>query len=232
MYNYDISMLVGNICDFIDYSAVSLTYTNNVPQCVTNLPAKGGTSGAPLLVYDSVSGEGRLCGIIQWSKLDNNYTGGTKLESLYKICKKLLMLNIRSDKIRNISNFNGCNGKGYLGVSLYSYVNASELIGLCSSFPLFGKSVYKNKVMGIIIKQIGNGRNTITDSTNIKKSDYKNFNKKGCKISDKNITIGDIIRNINGVHIKVGSSYLSDFVYFNGGGTIFVEFLRPSLAKI
>lgn len=232
MYNYDISILVGNICDFIDYSAVSFNYTNNLPQCITNLPAKGGTSGAPLLVYDPISRKGRLCGIIQWSKIDNNYTGGIKFEVLYNICKKLLALNIRGNKIRKVTNFRGCNGKGYLGVSIYSYVDASELNRLINSFPMFRKCAYKNKSLGIIIKQISDGRDSITNSINITKSNYKGFNKKSTKISDEKISTGDIIREINGFAIKEESSYLSDFDYFNKGVTIFIECLRPCSGKI
>ena len=238
MYGNNLCMLVGENADNnVVYLPESESYTNSLQLIITSLPVKGGASGSPVLTYDPELKKGVLSGIIQWSKKDNNYTAGLNTISLYKVCQKICQLNMKHNMIGNkMINFNGTNGKGYIGISTYSNVNGVELTKLCIQYPLFLKSVYRNQASGIRIKSLRDYSGSVSyggikNAICINKCDYLNQNKENRRKNNHRIKVGDIIMEIDGNRLGDENQdlRLSDIEYFNKGNIVFLKCLKPDI---
>ena len=218
-------MIGGIMADSnIIFSPETINYLNYVQQQVTTLASESGSSGAPVIYYDPQLQKGVVCGMVQWVKKENTYTGGLNSYSCVRIYKKIIKLNIKKSKITDTRlMFNGNNGKGFIGVRNYAYVNATILTLMCKNFPLFKKSHWYNSVQGIIVIQyttdniiLPNSR--LPNAVNINKKSYLQQLTR-TKKSNKRISLGDILLEFNQTQLgdTENSSRLSDFPYYNAG---------------
>lgn len=240
IYGTNISMLSGCMSDSnITIHTEALDYTNNVQQQVTDLACQTGSSGAPVIILDSKGKKGLVCGIVQWVKLENTYTGGLNQFSLTNIYQKIIQLNVTNSVLNEIrTDFNGKTGKGYLGVISYVYFNSTILAGLTKNFPIFANSVYSNIVQGIAVTKYSKTDLSIENSRlfnaiNIDAKSYQTQDIKCEKISNTSIAYNDIILEINGSPIgdTEFDHKMSQFSYYNAGRFAFVKVLRISATE-
>lgn len=241
MYGSNLSMIVGNCADNnIIYLPESKAYQNNIQQIITTLAVKGGASGGPILCYDEEMKKGVICGMIQWSKVDNDYTGGLNTKSLRHNYRKIYDLNIGCHSIKPIRlNFNGSTGKGYSGVATYQYVSGSVLTKLNSIYPKFNQSKYRNQASGIQITEFSRPgmvlpNSRVENALNISRCDYLKRNTRAIAISDDKIKEGDILMEVNGQLLgdEEQSIRLSDINYYDAGKIRFIKCLRPETAQV
>ena len=240
-YGSNLCMLTGNCADNnLIYLPESTQYTNNIQQIVTTLSATTGSSGAPMLYYDNVLKSGVVCGIVQWTKIDNDYTGGLNVFSLFSSYMKIYNLNISNRSINlHRLNYEGLTGKGFSGISTYIHVNNVVVHFLCKKYPKFNQSEYRNQSNGIMIGSFSSTPRVIPDSRvmdaiNICECDYLKQNTTALPISSDRVKVGDIIMEINGE--KLGDEgqdkRLSDIIYYNSGKTMFIKCLRPTTSSV
>ena len=241
MYGSNLSMIAGNCADDnLIYRPEFPDYMNLIPHIITTLAVKGGVSGGPILCYDTEMKRAVICGIVQWSKRDNNYTAGLNTKSLQKNYRKIYDLNIGCHTIKpNRLNFNGSTGKGYSGVATYQHVSGEVLTILNQRYPDFKGSQYRNQVSGILITSfstialvIPNSR--VENAQNIGRCDYLKKNTRAVAISEDRIKVGDILMEIDGQRLgdEGQDLRLSDVNQYDAGKTRFIKCLTPSTARV
>jgi hypothetical protein len=237
IYGNNISIICGCITDpDIIFHPEYRDYYNNIEQMVTTLPSDDGSSGAAVIIYDPKIKKGVVCGMVQWVKLKNTYTGGLNWVSLTNIYQKIMQLNVTNCVVNETRlDFTGKTSKGYLGPASYAYVDTNVLAVLNRYSPPFANSIYNNKVQGVIVIEYSTTCNTIENSrlsnaVNIDETCYQNEDAKCEAISNEHINEKDIILEINGETVgdKECDTRLSRFSYYNAGKYVFLKCLHIS----
>ena len=242
MYGYGLSMSVGYVEDNeIVYRPDTTLYINQTTQMVTSLPLTGGASGAPVLLYDRNLCRGVLVGMVNWCKKTNSYTGGPNFDTIIKVYIRILKLNMSDDLkiLPNRKNFEGKNGKGYLGVEAYIFTDGNVLTELNKRFTTFANSIYSKQCNGCYITKLNTVTNKLPKSgvynaVNINEQAYINNTIESPAISLKFIQKYDIVLEINGIPLGIGKNedHMSTISYFSAGKYIYAKVLRPETIEI
>jgi len=242
MYGSNLSMIAGNCADNNSvYNPESTVYLNRLQHITTTLAVKGGVSGAPIIYYDDVAKRAVICGIVQRSKVDNDYTVGLNLISLQKNYRRIYDLNISCQTIKpNRLNFNGSTGKGYSGVLTYEFVTEGLLTQLNNKYQQFNQSKYRNRIGGIMITLFSNPTTQVIPNSgvakarNISRCDYMKRNTRALAISNNNIELLDILMEVDGQRLgdEDQDVRLALINMYDAGKVHFIKCLKPSTATV
>lgn len=235
-YNNGLTMTVAYMeDDDVIYNTLDVAYSNFTEQLMSSLSVSDGSSGAPVLMYES--GKGVVIGMVAFVKNLDNFTGGPNLITLKSVYNKLIELNTKDFKVNCKSlNFNGKTGKGYIGIVSYDVVDEGVLTTFSQKFKAFNKSVYRNMANGVVVLAINNNDITIPHSRVQNAKQYHKCDDKCDKHCDKKcgVKLFDIILEVDG--LKVGlydsNSSLNNAEYFRAGKTVKLKVLRPETAEI
>jgi S1-C subfamily serine protease len=206
--------------DFV-YSPDNPAYTNLTDQFLSSLNVEQGTSGGAVL-----SKEGKILAIVAWRKTTGgNYVGGASQYTLQRSYEKIRKLN----PIKNISgfyigtNFQGSTGKGWVGLTVYQFMNSQTATELALSFPSLDIKVFEN-AEGILLTQVlsdgsyGVPQIPMNHAYNLNTHQYES------------ILVNDIILEVNGNKINYFSSnqQINSSIYYNKNNKIVYKIYRPS----
>ncbi len=217
--------------DFV-YATDSPTYKNQTSQLLTSMNVDLGSSGAPVLVVKN--NEVLVIGIVAWLRNTNagNFIGGASQKQMQVSYNKILKLN----PLSNISfpyynkNFDGNNGKGFLGIEAYVPLDQTEIELLNNKYPVFANSKYYNRNRGFVIKEISDPSNPPTLVPNSRVNNAKNL----ATNERTGIQVDDIILRVN--NVKVNLNLNPEYVIYDSYNNRFkpniYTILRPSAAEI
>lgn len=241
IYDNGLIMTTGFLQDDdVIYNSLSLTYTNFTDQLISSLSVSSGSSGAPVLMYDTQLKAGSVIGMVSFTKIADNFTGGANVIVLENVYKKLIELNTNDFHLNCEvpTNFNGKTGKGYIGVANYDVVDEFILTTLTKKYPKFNESCHRNKANGIIILNINNNDITIKCSRIQNAIPYVYDSCSGKFKYDSCMPRGiqqfDIVLAVEGVNVGIydNDASLNNAEYFKAGCKITLKVLRPSTDEI
>ncbi len=128
------------------------------------------------------------------------------------------------------NNFDGNNGKGFLGIETYVPLDQAAIMALNSQYPAFASSKYYNKNYGYVIITISDPSNPPTRVVNSRVNNAIDLSTN----QRTGIQVNDIILKVNNVPVdlNLNPEYVTFESYNNRFIPIIFEILRPSTAQI